>query len=130
MFRILDAATYQRRCPDVATPRDVSEERRAMKVGLCKVAEIPEEGTTTVNFFGREVLVFKVDGRPTAVLNVCMHLGGPMSIQGGRLVCAWHGAAFATRDGHCLQGPAPSDSRLIRLPTRVEDGVLTYVYGE
>ncbi len=30
-------------------------------------------------------------------------------------------------DGRCLEGPAGSNSRLIRLPTQVEDGVLNYV---
>lgn len=92
--------------------------------------EIPLDGAKTVDFFGREVLVFQVDGRPKAVLNVCLHLGGPMTRQGDRLVCGWHGAEFACADGRCLQGPARPDSRLITLPTRVEDGVLTYVYGE
>ena len=46
-----------------------------MKVPLCKVQEIPEEGAKTVDFFGREVLILKVEGRPKAMLNVCMHLG-------------------------------------------------------
>ena len=101
-----------------------------MKVRLCKLDEIPSEGSKAVDFFGREVLVLRVDGQPKAVLNVCMHLGGPMTRQGDRLVCAWHAAEFACGDGACLKGPARSDSRLITLPTREEDGSLNYVYGE
>jgi nitrite reductase/ring-hydroxylating ferredoxin subunit len=101
-----------------------------MKVPLCPVEEIPVDGAKTVDFLGREALVFQVDGRPKAVLNVCLHLGGPMTRQGDRLLCAWHGAEFASGDGRCLKGPARPDSRLITLPTRVEDGVLSYVYGE
>jgi nitrite reductase/ring-hydroxylating ferredoxin subunit len=101
-----------------------------MKVPLCKLEEIPEEGTRTVNFFGREVLVCKVDGKLKAMLNICMHLGGPMKRVGEKLVCEWHGAEFDCHLGKCLKGPARPDARLILLPTRVEDGMLTYVYGE
>lgn len=101
-----------------------------MKVKLCEVKEIPEVGAKTVDFFGREVLVFRVKGQFKAVLNVCMHLGGPMVLQDNRLVCAWHAAAFSATDGRCLEGPARRDSRLITLPIRVEGGVLNYVYGE
>ena len=101
-----------------------------MKVALCKLDEIPEEGTKRVDFFGREALVLKVDGRPKAILNICMHLGGPMKRENGKLVCEWHGAEFDFRDGRRLKGPARADSRLITLPTRVEDGTLFYEYGD
>lgn len=101
-----------------------------MKVPLCRVDEIPEEGVKPLDFFGRDVLIFKAEGKPKAILNICMHLGGPMKREGDRLVCQWHGAEFDCRRGKCLKGPAHADSRLITLPTRVEDGVLEYVYGE
>lgn len=101
-----------------------------MRVPLCRIDEIPKDGVKTVDFFGREVLVFHSDGKPKAVLNICMHLGGPMQRNGDKLTCAWHGAEFSCNDGTCLKGPAKADARLIILPIRVEDGTLTYVYGE
>lgn len=101
-----------------------------MKVPLCRVDEIPADGTKTVDFFGREVLVMNVEGKPKAIMNVCMHLGGPLERDGDTLVCPWHGAAFSCTDGRRLVGPARADARLMTLPTRVEEGVLTYVYGE
>ena len=101
-----------------------------MKYPLCSVAEIPTEGAKEVDFFGRSVLVYLVEGQPRAVANVCLHLGGPLQCQGDRFVCAWHGAEYAPADGRRLSGPVRPDARLMRLPTRVEDGVLTYVYGE
>jgi nitrite reductase/ring-hydroxylating ferredoxin subunit len=101
-----------------------------MKVSLCRVEEIPEEGAKSVDFFGREVLALKVHGRPKAIMNVCMHLGGPLSRDGDKLVCGWHGAEFTCADGRHLAGPGRPDARLLTLPTRVEDGILTYVYGE
>jgi nitrite reductase/ring-hydroxylating ferredoxin subunit len=102
----------------------------AMKVPLCKVEEIPQTGTKSVDFFGREVLVYQASGHPRAILNVCMHFGGPLKLEDDRLVCAWHAAEFQAQDGRCVHGPAAPDSRLITLPTRIENGVLTYVYGE
>lgn len=101
-----------------------------MRVPLCEEELIPEEGSVVVDFFGREVLAIKVAGEPKAILNICMHLGGPMKREGDRLICEWHGAEFDCSQGKCLKGPARPDSRLIVLPTRVEGGMLTYVYGE
>jgi len=101
-----------------------------MKVALCKLEEIPEEGTKTLDFLGREVLVFKHNNKPKAILNYCMHLGGPMQKKGDTFVCQWHGAEFDCSLGKRLKGPARPDSRLIILPTQIEDGVLNYVYGD
>ena len=101
-----------------------------MKVPLCKQEEIPEEGTKTVDFFGREVLVFKHNDKPKAIMNICMHLGGPMKKEGEKLICEWHGAEFNCNNGKCLKGPAHPDSRLIVLPTHIEDGELIYEYGD
>ena len=101
-----------------------------MKVALCKLSDIPAGGAIKVDFFGREVLMMEVEGRPRAVVNMCMHLGGPMKRQGDRLVCEWHGAEFDCADAKRRKGPARPGSRLIVLPIRVEDGVVHYVYGE
>jgi nitrite reductase/ring-hydroxylating ferredoxin subunit len=101
-----------------------------MKVPLIKIEDIPDEGTQTVDFFGREVLVMKVEGIPKAVMNACLHLGGPLERQDERMICAWHGAEFACNNGHRLKGPARPETRLMFLPTRIEDGTLIYVYGE
>lgn len=101
-----------------------------MKVPLCNVDEIPAEGAKALDFFGREVLIFEDAGAPKAILNYCMHLGGPLRRQGCTLVCDWHAAEFECAHGTRVKGPARPDSRLIILPTIVEDGVLTYVYGE
>jgi nitrite reductase/ring-hydroxylating ferredoxin subunit len=101
-----------------------------MKVPLCPVHEIPEEGAKAVDFFGRSVLVYKVNGSPRAIANVCLHLGGPLECKEDKFVCPWHGAEYARADGRRLSGPARQDARLMVIPTRVEDDVLNYVYGE
>lgn len=101
-----------------------------LKVPLCAVDEIPEEGVKAIEFFGRPVLVYKVDGKPRAIANVCLHLGGPLTLEGDTFVCGWHGAQFCRADGRRIAGPVRQDARLLTLPTRIEDGMLTYVYGE
>jgi nitrite reductase/ring-hydroxylating ferredoxin subunit len=94
------------------------------------VDEIPVEGTKTVDFFGRQVLVYRIDGTPRAVANVCLHLGGPLQQEGEKFVCQWHGAEFSCVNGQRLKGPARAEARLMFLPTRIENGTLLYVYGE
>ena len=98
-----------------------------MEQPLIAVDKVPATGTVAADFFGRPVLVTMVGGRPRAYINSCPHLGGPLERDGDKLVCAWHLAEFGL-DGGCQRGPARADSRAIVLPTRVIDGVVTYVY--
>jgi nitrite reductase/ring-hydroxylating ferredoxin subunit len=99
-----------------------------MKQPLIAVEYVPEGESVTVDFFGREVLVSKADGKPRAIANTCTHLGGPLEQHGQELVCGWHGARFDVTTGQPLSGPARCP--LMVLPTNVVDGVLTYVWDE
>lgn len=101
-----------------------------MKQALCPVAEVPASGAKSVDFFGRPVLVYRQGGEVRAALSICTHLGGPLELKGDELVCAWHGARFDACSGACRRGPADASARAMFLPTRVEEGVLTYVWGE
>ena len=101
-----------------------------MRELLIRIDEIPPTGTVTVDLLGREVLVMLLNGKPRAYLNVCMHHGGPLTLEGDTFTCNWHGSTFEARSGRALSGPVRPDARLIMLPTHVEEGVLTYVYEE
>jgi nitrite reductase/ring-hydroxylating ferredoxin subunit len=101
-----------------------------MREALIRVSEIPSNGAVTVDLLGREVLVMLLNGKPRVFANVCMHHGGPLTLDGDTLTCRWHGAQYDARTGRVIAGPPRPDARLIMLPTRVEDGVLTYVYDE
>ena len=101
-----------------------------MEQPLLAVTEIPDEGSVTIDFFGREVLVYRVDGQPKASANVCSHLGGPLERCDGEFVCAWHGATFDAATGDRLAGPGRPGSRMMHLPTKVIGGVLTYVWSD
>ncbi len=98
-----------------------------MEEPIIKLEEVPDEGSVAANFFGRPVIVTKVEGRPRAFLDSCPHFGGPLERQGDALVCAWHLAEFGL-DGRCRRVPARTDSRAVLLPTRVLGGVVTYTY--
>ncbi|HZP57377.1 MAG TPA: Rieske 2Fe-2S domain-containing protein [Dehalococcoidia bacterium] len=96
---------------------------------LLPVSDIPDEGSAVVEFFGRRVHVVRgAHGVPAAYMDACMHLGGPLACEGGEFRCGWHGATFDARTGRRTGGPAREGTRLMRLPTVVEDGVLTYVW--
>ena len=101
-----------------------------MRESLIPMDDIPPEGTVTVDLLGRDVLVMMLNGKPRAYLNVCMHHGGPLTLDGDTFTCGWHGSTFEARTGKALSGPVRPDARLIMLPTRVEDDVLTYVYED
>src|SRR5215471_8165512 len=75
-----------------------------MKQPLIAVSDIPESGTVSADLFGREVLVTIVNGKPRAFINVCMHHGGPLTREGDRFTCGWHGSQFDVRTGKALAG--------------------------
>ena len=58
-----------------------------MRHELMAVKDIPESGSVTADLFGREVLVTMVNGKPRAFINVCMHHGGPLVLEGDRFTC-------------------------------------------
>jgi nitrite reductase/ring-hydroxylating ferredoxin subunit len=101
-----------------------------MKQPLCRVTAVPTSGTKTVEFFGRQALVYRQGETIKAALSICTHLGGPLELREGELVCPWHGARFDARSGACRQGPAATQSRAMFLPTRIEHDMLLYVWDE
>jgi 3-phenylpropionate/trans-cinnamate dioxygenase ferredoxin subunit len=102
-----------------------------VKVDLCPVSEIPGEGSKVVEFFGRSVHVVQGQGSVhAAYMDVCIHLGIPLVCSDGQFQCQWHGAVFDRESGKAMAGPLPADSRRLRLPTKVEDGVPRYAFGD
>jgi nitrite reductase/ring-hydroxylating ferredoxin subunit len=103
-----------------------------MRVPLIEENQVHEGQTAEVDFFGRSVLVLRTDGRVRAYMNVCAHLGGPLQLSedGATFQCQWHQACFDARTGTATRPPARANSRLMRLPVKVEEGRVTYVYGE
>jgi len=101
-----------------------------VKHPLAKLDAIPETGTAIVPFFGREVHLYRSQGRPRAAANVCPHFGGPLDCKEGKLICPWHNSVFDMDSGERLEGPAGKAARLMFLSTRVEGDTLYYVWAE
>jgi nitrite reductase/ring-hydroxylating ferredoxin subunit len=103
-----------------------------MRVPLIPDAQVREGQVTPIDFFGRSALLVRTDGQVRAFMNVCTHLGGPLQLaaDGATFQCEWHHACFDARSGRATAAPAPPASRLIRLPIKIEEGQVTYVYGE
>ncbi len=99
-----------------------------MEVFLANDKDVKEGETLEVDFAGRPAIVIRLDGKPYAFVNCCMHLGGPMVLAGKKLHCKWHGSEFDVATGKTLTGPAPAGSKLISLPIIVKDGKIFYSY--
>jgi nitrite reductase/ring-hydroxylating ferredoxin subunit len=72
-------------------------------------ASVTEGALTAVDVDDRKVLLTRLDGKVCALENRCSHEGGPLSegtIEGGDVVCPWHGSRFRLSDGAVLGGPA------------------------
>jgi nitrite reductase/ring-hydroxylating ferredoxin subunit len=69
------------------------------------------------------VVLIRHDGNIYALVDTCAHLGGPLSegtLQGGCIICPWHGSRFAMQDGRTLDGPSAFPQPVLQ--TRVQDG--------
>ncbi len=123
----------------------VSAGARTQRYRVCQADEIAEHGGVLADLGGREVGVFKRDGRLYAYDNRCIHQGGPVcsgDLLGAtraeldatgqvlrellddtepRLICPWHGWEY-----DLLTGELAHDRRrrLRRFEVTVEDGVV------
>lgn len=86
------------------------------------LASLPD-GKPAVRTIGDvPVLLFRLGGRVTAMLERCGHETGPLgegSVTGSGsdacVVCPWHGSTFRLVDGTVVHGPAASDQPLLRV---------------
>ncbi|MBI3725574.1 Rieske 2Fe-2S domain-containing protein [bacterium] len=78
------------------------------KLKVARAADIPEGGAITVAAAGKQVALFKVAGKVTAIDNVCAHRGGPLAegfIQGTHVTCPWHGWTYDVATGASTMNP-------------------------
>ena len=84
--------------------------------------EIPEGKAIIVTLHGERVAVYKHEGQPYAVSNVCRHQAGPVGegrIVNGCITCPWHGFQYRPGDG---KSPPPFHEQLDTYPTQVREG--------
>jgi nitrite reductase/ring-hydroxylating ferredoxin subunit/uncharacterized membrane protein len=69
------------------------------------------------------VLLCRQNGRLYAMSAVCPHAGGPLdegTLDGGTVICPWHGSQFDLADATIVHGPASMQPPLY--DTRIENG--------
>jgi len=95
-------------------------------VRVCAVAEAPKAGRVKEAKAGDvDICLANVNGELAALYNRCPHNGGPLGqgmVQGGSVVCPWHGWTFDLKTG---VAEAPVADKAHAFQVRVEgDDVL------
>lgn len=70
----------------------------------------------------KTICVANINGTLSAMENVCLHRGGPLGqgmIEGGKVVCPWHGWSWDTKSGEAAQNPA---MKVAVYPLKIENG--------
>ena len=70
----------------------------------------------------KTICVANANGTITAMDNVCLHRGGPLGqgvIEGGKVVCPWHGWAWDPATGAAGHNP---NAKVSVYPIRIENG--------
>ena len=92
-------------------------------IKIASESELPPENEAREFTCGdRVICVANVDGKITAMDNVCLHRGGPLGqgvIDEGKLVCPWHGWAFDPATGEAIHNRS---AKLPVHPIKVENG--------
>jgi nitrite reductase (NADH) small subunit len=101
-------------------------------VRLAQESELPPEGEVKEFPCGDKVIcVANVNGTISAMDNVCLHRGGPLgqgTIEGGKVVCPWHGWHWDPKTGQAVQDP---NARLAVYPIKIEnEDVMVAILGQ
>jgi len=70
----------------------------------------------------KPVCIANVNGTYTAMDGICLHRGGPLGqgvIQGGKVVCPWHGWEWDPQTGAASQNPS---MKIAIYPLKIENG--------
>ena len=85
-----------------------------------KVSDIVEGKSQIANANGKEIALFKVDGKVYALENTCPHRGGPLGegyLEGSEVTCPWHAWTFDVKTGVCQTMP---DMKQPTFPVKIE----------
>jgi nitrite reductase (NADH) small subunit len=78
-------------------------------VRVCSRRDLPGEGQAVEMTVGdRVICIANVNGTISAIDNVCLHRGGPLGqgiIEGGKIICPWHGWQWDPKTGEAAHSP-------------------------
>ncbi|HYO39205.1 MAG TPA: Rieske 2Fe-2S domain-containing protein [Nocardioidaceae bacterium] len=96
----------------VGVDRNADEPKKPREwTDAAAAADVPAEGLLRIEVAGQQVVLARVSGQLHAIGATCSHYGAPLdqgSVEGGCLVCPWHGSRFRLSDGSVARGPATS----------------------
>ncbi|OIO38408.1 MAG: hypothetical protein AUJ72_02600 [Candidatus Omnitrophica bacterium CG1_02_46_14] len=75
---------------------------------VAKFSDINEGKSQMVSIGGKELGLFKIEGKIYAIENGCAHRGGPLAegyLDGSEVTCPWHAWAFDVKTGACQTSP-------------------------
>ena len=78
-------------------------------VKVAKKSEIPDGEGKLVQVNGKDIALFKHEGKVHAIYSICPHQGGPLDeggINDGQVMCPWHGWEFSVKTGECSFNPS------------------------
>jgi nitrite reductase (NADH) small subunit len=94
-------------------------------VKLAAESELPPKGQAKEFQLGDKMIcIANIDGTITAMDNVCLHVGGPLGqgvIEGGKIICPWHGWQYDPQTGQAGHNP---NARVPVYPIKIENGDL------
>ncbi len=76
---------------------------------LCALDDIPEGGMHHVEYEGKWIVFYHLDGQVFATDNICPHAFALLSdgwLEDGLIECPLHGALFDVKTGQVKRGPA------------------------
>jgi nitrite reductase (NADH) small subunit len=92
-------------------------------VKLTNQSELPAAGEAKeFEVADKTICVANVNGVVCAMDNVCLHMGGPLGqgyIEGGKVVCPWHGWEYDPKTGQVDHDPR---LKLAIYPIKIEGG--------
>ena len=76
---------------------------------IASKSDLPAEGQAKEFTLGDETICLaNVGGEYSAMDNVCVHRGGPLGqgvVEGGKIVCPWHGWQYDPKTGQAAHSP-------------------------
>lgn len=93
-----------------------------MFIKLASQSELPGSNEVKEIVCGNKTIcVANVNGEISAMDNVCLHRGGPLgqgTIEGGKVICPWHGWAWDPKTG----ASGPMGDKIAVYPVKIEGG--------
>jgi nitrite reductase/ring-hydroxylating ferredoxin subunit len=84
------------------TLNTVEELKPVQQLKVAGRDEILDGGSKIVNVEGRSIAIFRIKNQYFAMVNACLHRGGPLSegeVKNYEVTCPWHGWKFNLSDG-------------------------------